>query len=45
VLRSAVFVWLPTDIHHNSNAVRASRSGRHKTQDGTNRSGFDVKVK
>jgi hypothetical protein len=39
------FVSLPTDIHHSSNAVRASRTGRHKKQDGTNRSEVDVKVK
>jgi hypothetical protein len=36
---------LPTDIDHSSNVVRASSNGRHKKQAGTNRSGFDVKVK
>jgi hypothetical protein len=44
-LRSAVFVWPLSDILHSSNAVRASRTGRHKKQAGTNHSGFDVKVK
>jgi len=39
------FVSRPTDIHHSNNAVRASSNGRHKKQDGTNRSEFDVKVK
>jgi len=43
--RGGFFASLPTGIHHSSNAVRASRSGRHKKQAGTNRSGFDVKVK
>ena len=43
--RGGFFVSLPTDIHHSSNAVRASSNGRHKKQAGTNRSGFDVKVK
>ena len=43
--RGGFFVPLPTGIHHSSNAVRASSNGRHKKQAGTNRSGFDVKVK
>jgi len=43
--RGGFFVSLPTGRHHSSNAVRASRTGRHKKQDGTNRSGVDVKVK
>jgi len=43
--RGDFFASLPSDIHHSSNAVRASSNGRHKKQAGTNRSGFDVKVK
>ena len=43
--RGGFFVWLPTGINHSSNTVRASSTGRHKKQDGTNRSGFDVGVK
>jgi len=39
------FASLPTGIAHSSNAVLASRTGRHKKQAGTNRNGFDVKVK
>ena len=43
--RGDFFASLPTGRHHRSNAARASSSGRHKKQAGTNRSGFDVKVK
>ena len=43
--RGGFFVSLPADIHHSSNAVRASSNGRHKKQDDTTHSGFDVKVK
>jgi len=43
--RGGFFASLPIDINHSSNAVRASSSGRHKKQAGTNHSGFDVKVK
>jgi hypothetical protein len=43
--RGGFFASLPNGINHSSIAVRASRTGRHKKQTRTNRSGFDVKVK
>jgi len=42
--RGGFFVSPLTDNNHSSNAVLASRTGRHKKQDGTNRSEVDVKV-